>query len=101
VPDASSLQRTDEVCRKIEAPENTPGVQYATTVVGFSLLSTASTTYNAFFFVTPNRTNVPSPKKSPRFSRTSMPLAQLPEAKAFFFRRQPFPASAPQAVTSF
>ena len=27
-------------------------MQYATTIVGFSLLSTVSTTYNAFFFVT-------------------------------------------------
>ncbi len=53
LPTAASLQRTDEVCKKIEAIlKETPGVQYATTVVGFSLLSTVSTTYNAFFFVT-------------------------------------------------
>ena len=31
---------------------NTPGVQYATSVVGFSLLSFVRTSYNAFFFVT-------------------------------------------------
>ena len=35
LPAAASLQRTDEVCRKIEAIlKATPGVQYCTTVVG-------------------------------------------------------------------
>jgi hydrophobic/amphiphilic exporter-1 (mainly G- bacteria), HAE1 family len=53
LPNASSLQRTDAVARKIETIlQETPGVQYATSVVGFSLLSFVRTSYNAFFFVT-------------------------------------------------
>ena len=53
LPTAASLQRTNEVCKKIEAMlAETPGVRYSTTVVGFSLLSSVSTSYNAFFFVT-------------------------------------------------
>lgn len=53
LPSAASLQRTDEVTRKIEGVlANTPGVQYTTSVVGFSLLSFVRTSYNAFFFVT-------------------------------------------------
>jgi hydrophobe/amphiphile efflux-1 (HAE1) family protein len=53
LPSAASLQRTDAVARKIEsALANTPGVQYTTSVVGFSLLSFVRTSYNAFFFVT-------------------------------------------------
>jgi HAE1 family hydrophobic/amphiphilic exporter-1 len=89
LPNASSLQRTDEVCRKIEAIlKNTPGVQYATTVVGFSLLSTVSTTYNAFFFVTlkpwGERTK-PEEKLLPIFKNVNAQLAELPEAKAFLF----------------
>ena len=53
LPSAASLQRTDEVARKIEsALANTPGVQYTTSVVGFSLLSFVRTSYNGFFFVT-------------------------------------------------
>src|ERR1700751_3883752 len=53
LPSAASLQRTDEVARKIEsALANTPGVEYTTSVVGFSLLSFVRTSYNAFFFVT-------------------------------------------------
>src|ERR1700682_1454680 len=39
LPNAASLQRTDEVARKIEtALDKTPGVQYTTSVVGLSLL---------------------------------------------------------------
>ena len=53
LPSAASLQRTDEVVRKVEsALANTPGVQYTASVVGFSLLSFVRTSYNAFFFVT-------------------------------------------------
>jgi len=52
LPDASSLERTDQACRKIEDfLSKTPGVQYTTTVIGFSLLSLAQNTYSAFFFV--------------------------------------------------
>ena len=41
LPAASSLQRTDEVTKRIEEIlRGTPGVQYASTIVGFSLLST-------------------------------------------------------------
>ncbi|HXM76020.1 MAG TPA: efflux RND transporter permease subunit, partial [Thermoanaerobaculia bacterium] len=51
-PAAASLQRTDAVCRKIEEIlGKTEGVQYTTAVVGFSLLSRVSASYNAFFFV--------------------------------------------------
>jgi len=53
LPNAASLQRTEEVARQIEAAlAKTPGVQYTTSVVGFSLLSSIQTSYNAFFFVT-------------------------------------------------
>jgi HAE1 family hydrophobic/amphiphilic exporter-1 len=53
LPDAASLERTDQVCRKIEDFLSTsPGVQYTTSVIGFSLLSLVQNTYSAFFFVT-------------------------------------------------
>ena len=53
LPFAASLERTDAVCKKIEAVlKNTPGVKHYTTVEGFSLLSQVQATYNAFFFVT-------------------------------------------------
>ncbi len=53
LPDASSLQRTDAVCQKIEKLlGETKGVKYITTVAGFSLLSGASAPYTGFYFVT-------------------------------------------------
>ncbi|MGA7273747.1 MAG: efflux RND transporter permease subunit, partial [Candidatus Udaeobacter sp.] len=53
LPDAASLERTDKVCREIEDfLGKTPGVQYTTSVIGFSLLSLVADTYHAFFFVT-------------------------------------------------
>src|ERR1700704_1480555 len=52
LPDASSLERTDQAARKIEdILSKIPGVQYTTSVVGFSLLSLVQNTYSAFFFV--------------------------------------------------
>jgi HAE1 family hydrophobic/amphiphilic exporter-1 len=52
LPDAASLQRTDAAAREVEKVlAKTPGVQYTTSVIGFSLLSYIQTTYDAFFFV--------------------------------------------------
>ena len=53
LPNAASLERTTQVVAEVEnILKNTPGVQYSTSVVGFSLLSFVRTSYNAFFFVT-------------------------------------------------
>jgi HAE1 family hydrophobic/amphiphilic exporter-1 len=52
LPDASSLQRTDAVCLKVEKIlAGTKGVRYYTTVAGFSLLSYISASYNGFYFI--------------------------------------------------
>jgi len=52
LPNASSLQRTSEAAKKVEAIlKDTPGVKTYTTVLGFSLLSTVTNTYSGFFFV--------------------------------------------------
>jgi HAE1 family hydrophobic/amphiphilic exporter-1 len=52
LPVASSLQRTDEVCKQIEAIlKETPGVETFNLVVGFSMLSFSNTTFNGFAFV--------------------------------------------------
>jgi HAE1 family hydrophobic/amphiphilic exporter-1 len=53
LPTAASLQRTDDVAAKIEnVLANTPGIEHTNSVVGYSLLSSVRTSYNAFFFVT-------------------------------------------------
>src|SRR5579864_1372996 len=53
LPNAASLERTSAAARQVEQIlADTPGVQYTTSVVGFSLLSFVRTSYNGFFFVT-------------------------------------------------
>jgi hydrophobic/amphiphilic exporter-1 (mainly G- bacteria), HAE1 family len=52
LPNAASLERTSAAARQVEKIlADTPGVQYTTSVVGFSLLSFVRTSYNAFFWV--------------------------------------------------
>jgi len=52
LPNAASLERTNVAAREVEEVlAHTPGVQYTTSVIGFSLLSYVQTSYNAFFFV--------------------------------------------------
>jgi HAE1 family hydrophobic/amphiphilic exporter-1 len=89
LPDAASLQRTDQVCRQIEDfLSKTPGVQYTTSVIGFSLLSLVSDTYHAFFFVNfkpwSERTK-PEEKYEAIKARLNKYLATLPEGIAFAF----------------
>ena len=53
LPDAASLQRTDEVTKKAEEIiQKTPGVKYCTSIVGYSMLSGVANTYSSFFFIT-------------------------------------------------
>src|SRR5258705_4208633 len=52
LPNAASLERQSEAARQVEQIlADTPGVQYTTSVAGFSLLSFVRTSYNAFFWV--------------------------------------------------
>ncbi|HEU5291607.1 MAG TPA: multidrug efflux RND transporter permease subunit [Cyclobacteriaceae bacterium] len=52
LPDASSLERTDEVGKKVEAIlGNFEDIQYSTIVLGYSLLTQSYSTNNAFIFV--------------------------------------------------
>jgi HAE1 family hydrophobic/amphiphilic exporter-1 len=53
LPYAASMERTGNAARKVEdALLHTPGVAHVTSVLGFNLLSTVQTTFNAFFFIT-------------------------------------------------
>ena len=90
----------DEVARKIEdVLAKTPGVQYTTSVVGFSLLSFVRTSYNGFFFVTlkpwdqRKSRDVQLQEIKQRINRS---LSQIPEGIAFSFS----PPSIPGVGTS-
>jgi HAE1 family hydrophobic/amphiphilic exporter-1 len=87
LPNAASLPRTSEYCRRVEEVlKNTPGVKYYTTVLGFSLLSQAQTTYNALFFVTLkpwDERKAASEQAAAIRAHIDKALAALPEARAF------------------
>ena len=100
LPYAASLERTDAVCKKIEAiMKNTPGVRYCTTVEGFSLLSQVQATYNAFFFVTLkpwNERKKPAEQFLAIRAHLNSELAKISEATASAFS----PPSIPGIGTS-
>jgi len=100
LPNAASLQRTDEVARKVEnVLAQTPGIEYTTTVVGFSLLSLVRTSYNAFFFVTLkewDKRKSPAEQFQVIKQRVNGALSKLPEGIAFDFS----PPSIPGVGTS-
>jgi HAE1 family hydrophobic/amphiphilic exporter-1 len=53
LPDAASLQRTEAVMRRMEKiVMETPGVEFCTSVSGYSMLSGVTNTYSGFFFIT-------------------------------------------------
>jgi HAE1 family hydrophobic/amphiphilic exporter-1 len=89
LPNAASIPRTDAYCKKVEKIlSNIPGIHYYSTVIGFSLLSQAQTTYNALFFVNLQPWNERT-KASESFAairaRINKELAALPEARAIAF----------------
>ena len=52
LPNASSLERNDQLVRQAEEIlKHTPGVKYYSSVVGFSMLSGVYNTYSSFFFI--------------------------------------------------
>ena len=89
LPDASSLQRTSEVCRQIEEiMAKTPGVEYATSVIGYSMLSGVTNTYSGFFFVTLkpwHERKKPEEKYEAIMATLNRELSKLPQGIAFAF----------------
>src|SRR5258706_2785112 len=89
LPNGASLERTRAASAAVENNiTNTPGFQYTTSVIGFSLLSFVRTSYNAFFFVTfkpwDERTTRGEQFQAIK-ARLNRELSQLPAGTAFSF----------------
>jgi hydrophobic/amphiphilic exporter-1 (mainly G- bacteria), HAE1 family len=93
LPDAASLQRTDETCKRVEEIlKNTPGVEHYQTVMGLSLMSVAQNTYSAFFFVTLKEwkdRKRPEEQYQAIMAHLNTELGKLPQAVAFAFPPPP------------
>jgi hydrophobic/amphiphilic exporter-1 (mainly G- bacteria), HAE1 family len=89
LPNAASLERTSAAAKRVEQIlANTPGVQYTTSVVGFSLLSFVQTSYNGFFFVTLkpwNDRKTRAQQYQEIKARVNQQLSKLPEGMIFSF----------------
>ena len=93
LPNAASLQRTDEACRKVEdILRKTPGVEHFQGISGLSLMSVAQNTYSGFFFVTLKEWKErkrPEEKLEAIMAHVNGELAKLPQAVAFAFPPPP------------
>jgi len=89
LPGASSLERTDEACRQIEAIlSDTPGIQYSCPTAGFSIMETTPSASSAIFFVALKDWD--ERKKAEEridaiLASINRRLAELPHAIAFAF----------------
>jgi HAE1 family hydrophobic/amphiphilic exporter-1 len=89
LPNAASQERTAEASRDVEKIlSEAPGVQYYSSVIGFSLLSYVRTSYNAFYFVTfkpwGDRKSRAEQYQEIK-ARLNQQLSKLPQGTAFSF----------------
>ena len=89
LPDASSLQRSQEASRTVEkAILETPGVENVTSIMGYSMLSGVNATYSSFYFVSLKPWDV---RKTPETSYDGIKahlqkvLSEVPGGIAFSF----------------
>ncbi|HEX4631462.1 MAG TPA: efflux RND transporter permease subunit, partial [Chthoniobacterales bacterium] len=89
LPYAASMERTGDAARKVEdALLKTPGVEHVTSVLGFNLLSTVQTTFNAFFFITLkpwDERTAPNEQYAALKQTITQKLAAIPEGIGFSF----------------
>ncbi len=89
LPNAASAQRTSEVMRQVEdILAHTPGVEYYSTVVGYSMLSGVQNTYSGFFFITLedwSKRKKPEEKYGAIMAHLNAAMSRIPGAIGFAF----------------
>jgi HAE1 family hydrophobic/amphiphilic exporter-1 len=105
LPNAASLQRTDDVTRELEKIiMETPGVQYCTTVVGYSMLSGVTNTYSGFFFITLkpwHERKSPEEKYGAIMASLNRRMGQIPQGVAFAFSPPAIPGIGTSGGVTF
>jgi HAE1 family hydrophobic/amphiphilic exporter-1 len=105
LPNAASLQRTEEVVAKVQKiVAGMPGVESMTSVSGFSLLSLVSTSYNGFAFITLKEWDSRK-TRAEQFqaikARLNAELSRLPEGVAFSFSPPAIPGVGTSGGVTF
>ena len=105
LPDASSLQRTDEVMRQAEEIlKAAPGVEYVTTVTGYNFLSGVNTTYSGIFFVTLkdwSKRHGADEQYAAILNRVNAALGRIPGGRAFAFSPPAIPGIGTSGGVTF
>jgi HAE1 family hydrophobic/amphiphilic exporter-1 len=105
LPNSASMERTNAAAKQVEEVlAKTPGVQYTTSVIGFSLLSFVRTSYNAFFWVSLK----PWDQRQSRDEQyqavkahLNQELRQLPEGTVFSFSPPAIPGVGTSGGVTF
>ncbi|MCU0602433.1 MAG: multidrug efflux RND transporter permease subunit [Desulfobacterales bacterium] len=105
LPNAASLQRTDAATRELEKIiMETPGVQYCTTVVGYSLLSGVTNTFSSFFFITLkpwHERKSPEEKYEAIMASLNRRMGSIPQGVAFAFSPPAIPGIGTSGGVTF
>ena len=105
LPDAASLQRTDEVMKQCEEVlKNTPGVEYYTTVTGLNFLSGVNTTYSGIFFVSLkewSKRKAPEEQYNAILKHVNAAFYQVAGARAFAFSPPAIPGIGTSGGVTF
>ena len=105
LPNASSLERTDDIVRQCEELlKNTPGIQYYSSVVGYNMLSGVQNTYSAFFFITEkdwHERKAPEKKYKAIQEHINEGFAKIPGAIGFAFSPPAIPGIGASGGVTF
>ncbi len=105
LPDAASLQRTDEVMRQCEEIlKATPGVEYYSTVTGYNFLSSVNTSYSGIFFISLKEwkeRKAPEEQYGAIMKHVNGAFARLPSARAFAFSPPAIPGIGTSGGVTF
>lgn len=105
LPDAASLERTNEVMKEAEAIlQKTPGVEFVTAVAGTNFLSGVNTTYAGIFFVTLKpweERKAPGEKYGAILGSVNRAFSQISSARAFAFSPPAIPGIGTSGGVTF
>jgi len=105
LPDAASLQRTDEVMKQCEdILKNTPGVEYYSTVNGYNFLTGVNTSYSGIFFISLkewSHRKAPEEQYAEILKHVNGRFSQIPAARAFAFSPPAIPGIGTSGGVTF
>jgi len=105
LPDAASLQRTDDVVRMTEQIlSKTPGVEYYSSIIGYNMLSSVQNTYSGFFFVTLKgwgERKKPEEKYEAILAHVNGAMREIPGAVGFAFSPPAIPGIGTSGGVTF